>query len=145
MKKHIIHIFMLVFIVSVQGLQSQIIKYEYDEAGNRTHRYYTTVTLSRASSYKSDTIPAPQKELIGTREVLIYPNPTQGALKIEIKGSLPETPTQFILTDMGGHILATNRNSDYIYVYDMSTFPAGVYFLRVIVEGVRKDWKIIKE
>lgn len=137
---------LLQILVSVQIAQSQIIKYEYDQAGNRTGRYYSTVTLSKAATAKTDTVArAPQREIVGKREVLIYPNPTKGALKIEIRGSLPATPVQYVLTDMSGHLLAAIQDGGNSLIYDMNSYPAGIYFLLLTVDGVRSEWKIIKE
>lgn len=146
MKNSFILVLLLLILMSVQVAQSQIIKYEYDQAGNRTGRYYSTVTLSKAATAKTDSAArTPQREMVGKREVLIYPNPTKGALKIEIRGSLPATPVQYVLTDMSGHLLATTQEGGSSLIYDMSTYPAGIYFLLLTVDGVRSEWKIIKE
>ncbi|MDO9154544.1 MAG: hypothetical protein Q7U47_12725 [Paludibacter sp.] len=62
---------------------AQNITFEYDAAGNCTLKYKTVVLASYAKKNTSttDTIANdPQKEMIGEREVIIYPNPTQGAL-----------------------------------------------------------------
>ncbi len=135
---------LLQILLSVQMAQSQIIRYEYDQAGNRTGRY-NTVVLNKVSAHKTDTAAlAPQREMIGKREVLIYPNPTKGALKIEIRGPEPASPVQYVLTDINGHLLATTLDGSSSLIYDMSTYPQGVYFLLLTVEGMQSKWKIIK-
>jgi len=133
---------LLQILLSVQMAQSQIIRYEYDQAGNRTGR---CIVLNKVSAHKTDTAAqAPQREMIGKREVLIYPNPTKGALKIEIRGPQPASPVQYVLTDINGHLLATTLDGSSSLIYDMSTYPQGVYFLLLTVEGMQSKWKIVK-
>lgn len=145
MKKITIFLFLFGLLLFNQEIKAQTIKFEYDEAGNRTLRY-KTVTLTQAKKDITDTVATqPQKEMMGTREVLIYPNPTRGALRIEIKGPQPETAMRFILTDMSGHVLATNQTTSFNYMYDMTSYPAAIYFLRIEIDGKRRDWKIVKE
>jgi len=146
MKNTFTLVLLLQILMSVQIAHSQTIKYEYDQAGNRTGRYYDTVNLRKAAAVKTDTAAeAPQKGMIGKREVLIYPNPTKGALKIEIRGSLPANPVQYVLTDLNGHVLAATQTGGSTLIYDMNSYPAGIYFLQLTVDGVRSEWKIIKE
>jgi len=101
---------------------------------------------SHAKESNTDTLAIkPQKVIIGEREVLIYPNPTQGALKIEILGPQPEQSIQLILTDINGRTLARKETTKSIYIYDMTFYANGIYFLRVVIDGKKQEWKIIKK
>ncbi|MDO9154546.1 MAG: T9SS type A sorting domain-containing protein [Paludibacter sp.] len=62
-----------------------------------------------------------------------------------MKGSEPENPVQFLLTDMNGRLLVRKETTQTIYSYDMNSFPTGVYLLRVTIDGKMKEWKIVKE
>ncbi|MDO9155174.1 MAG: T9SS type A sorting domain-containing protein [Paludibacter sp.] len=149
MKMKLIRIvFTLVLFSFYTNVSAQDITFEYDDSGNCTLKYKTVVLPSHAKQNTSstDTIATePQKEMIGEREVIIYPNPTKGALKIGIKGSVPENPAIFLLTDLNGRLLVRKETTETIYLYDMTSFSTGVYLLRVIIDGKMKEWKIVKE
>ncbi len=124
------------------------ISFEYDNAGNCTLKYKTVVLGPQGAkkNQNNDSIQTlPQKEMIGEREVLIYPNPTRGALKIEIRGTLPKQVIEMMLTDISGHTFASQKINESLFNLDMNAYPAGVYMLRIAIEGEQKDWKIVKK
>jgi len=152
MKRKITYTFILFCILYISpSLSAQNITFDYDAAGNCILKYKTVTLVSHIKSggsgnNSSDSIQQqPQKEMIGEREVSIYPNPTQGALKIEIKGTPIESPIYFYISDINGRILAQKESPDALYTYDMTSYPKGVYLLRVVIDGKKKEWKIIKE
>lgn len=128
------------------GLNAQDIQFEYDDAGNCIVKYKTVVLPSYVKGNKKDTTKIlPQSEIISDREVVIYPNPTKGALKIEIKGKTPEKPIQYLLTDLSGKIVTQAESQEMYFVFDMASFPSGIYLLRVRIDDKWSKWKIIKE
>jgi hypothetical protein len=147
MKKKIFTLVLTLCLVCVTSVTfAQNISFVYDDAGNCTLKYKTVVLSSHAKKNVTDTLSTePQTDMIGERQVIIYPNPTQGALKIEIKGELPKNPAQFFITDMNGRVIARQETSEPLYSYDMTSFPAGIYLLRVVIDGKPKEWKIVKE
>ena len=143
--KRLIFFFLLSGLLSLNNTIKAQISFNYDDAGNCILKY-KTVVISHAKKNITDTLAVEaQKEQIGDLEVLIYPNPTKGAFKINIKGSLPDCPFLFILTDLSGHIIARKETNESSYQYDMTNYPVGVYMLRVVIQGKSKDWKIVKE
>lgn len=136
----------LVVSTSIHSLTGQNIQFDYDAAGNCIVKYKTVVLPSHAKKNGNDTAQiAPQSEIISEREVIIYPNPTKGALKIEIKGATPETPIQYILTDLNGKTIYKIQSANMYYLFDMTSFSSGVYLLRVMIDDKWDTWKIIKE
>ncbi|MFV0467616.1 MAG: T9SS type A sorting domain-containing protein [Dysgonomonas sp.] len=132
------------FIYSLEAQES--IQFDYDEAGNCIVKYKTVVLPSHTKRKANDTTQiAPQSEIVSDREVIIYPNPTQGALKIEIKGPNPESPIRYVLTDMGGNTISKAESKEIYYSFDMTSFPPGVYLLRVMIDDKWNTWKIMKE
>ena len=64
----------------------------------------------------------------------IYPNPTRGALNLELKGAWEEQEDiQIKITDMTGRILAYRITQGAGTVrFDFEELPAGIYFLNII-------------
>lgn len=145
MKKIFLIFTLLATTVAYSSLKAQI-QFDYDAAGNCIVKYKTVVLPSHVKGSGNDTTKlAPQSEIISNREVIIYPNPTKGALKIEIKGANPEKQIQYVLTDLSGKIISKVKSADMYYLFDMISFPSGVYLLRVMIDDKWNTWKIIKE
>ncbi len=145
--KKIFLLFILFVYASNYSLNAQNIQFDYDDAGNCIVKYKTVVLPShvKKSNISDTTKVSPESEIISDREVLIYPNPTKGALKIEIKGQNPEKLIQYQLTDLNGRTIYRVQSEDMFYLFDMTSFPAGVYLLRVMIDDKWSKWKIIKE
>lgn len=139
--------FILSFLLVCSPGQAQSIQFEYDEAGNCIEKYKTVVLPSRTakSNKDNDSIEKPEIGKISEREVVIYPNPTKGILKIEIKGVAPDTPIQYLLMDVNGKMLARKGSGDMSFEFDMTSLSTGIYFLQVIIDEKWEKWKIIKE
>ena len=73
--------------------------------------------------------------------LLIAPNPTTGLVRV-----MMEKPIQkILLSDISGRVLRTLTAWDYEEALDLSSFPAGVYFLRVTnIDQETVTAKIIK-
>ena len=127
---------------------SQDIEFIYDASGNCIEKYKTITLAShiKKGNSLSDSISSKEStDMIGDRTVTIYPNPTEGALRIEVKGECLKSPIVYFITDLSGKIFAQKQTYDLIYDYDMSRFASGVYLLRVVIDEKRKEWKIIKK
>lgn len=138
--------FLFTFMFAASFVSADDIEFDYDDAGNCILKYKTVVLAPRSNAKeKNDSTIKPQIETISEREVLIYPNPTKGALKIEIRGKEPESATHYTLSDMNGKVVFTQESTLLFYQFDMSAFAEGVYLLQVKIDGRWKKWKIIKE
>jgi hypothetical protein len=129
------------------------ITYAYDEAGNRTDRYIIIMNAKSAavvrrdslSQLKSEKISKVYDDHLGDHDVLIYPNPTLGKLKIDITG-LDATQNSIIeiYNVQGNIILQTNpaTGSDQM---DLSSFPNGTYIMRITLGDKKREWRILKQ
>jgi len=145
MRKISLFIILLVSAIASSSLKGQIY-FDYDEAGNCIEKYKTIVLLSKVKGNSKDTTKiVSQSEMISEREVIIYPNPTRGALKVEIRGKFPENPVRYLLTDLSGKTLSQVQSDDMYYLFDMTAYPTGVYLLRIMIDNRWSKWKIIKE
>jgi hypothetical protein len=79
-----------------------------------------------------------------TYEFSLYPNPNQGILAIEIAYETKEA--QIYLFDLKGKLLDSTeiKNSSRRMDWDISRFPAGMYVLRLISDGISQEKTIRK-
>jgi hypothetical protein len=79
-----------------------------------------------------------------TYEFSLYPNPNQGILSIEIAYEISDA--QIYLFDLKGKLLDSTeiKNSSRRMDWDISRFPAGMYVLRLISDGISQEKTIRK-
>jgi hypothetical protein len=138
-------ILLIVFsVLSILPCQSQSsLVYEYDFAGNRVARKVITLPSNIRRYNPSDSIVV--KEVFEEKNILVYPNPTKGALGVEITGGDWGEDIRLILYSGQGVLLYQANAQPGINSIDMTTFPRGWYVLRVQTGEKRKEYKILKE
>lgn len=136
---------MLYFSTGVSGQTT--IHYTYDASGNRTER---AINLGSLKSVAADTVFPRQQERIQDETflpaaVLIYPNPTDGQLMVEITAPGDfESDFSLIVTNINGkQILKKNKESSRTLI-DLSAQPAGVYIFYITRGSIVSRWKIVK-
>ena len=124
------------------------VTYGYDAAGNRVSR-----TIVMAAPLKSAPAPAPVEEeqpavyseVLSDIELKIYPNPTDGLLKVEIH-NLPEDQTANIrLYSMSGKLVTSFKGVTDFVTVDISGQPTGTYLMKIVAGEYHTEWKIIKK
>ncbi len=73
-------------------------------------------------------------------DVLIYPNPSHGFISVDSK----ETISEYYLYDAHGRMANTNVANSSKLLLDLSSFPAGIYFLNLKFKNSVLNVKIIK-
>lgn len=116
---------------------AQNIGFTYDNAGNRIKK---EIVLSKSLFEEDD---EPLKEKMQRRDVVIYPNPTEGEILIQVSGS-PVNGTIEIFS-MNGALIERGNLSGNSCSFDLSYQPEGVYLLKISFEGETSTWKIVKE
>ena len=129
------------------------IQYTYNALGARLSRG-KLITLKSASfiatrdSANNNMVINDQNEIfedsLGQQKVIIYPNPTRGQLKIEIKG-YEQTSTIVYLYDLSGKLLLNKKQFDSTIPLDLSSFTNGTYILKIVMGDKTSEWKILKE
>jgi hypothetical protein len=75
----------------------------------------------------------------------LYPNPTSGAFTIAQTGEKTFASLRVIVYGTRGEIVMsgdwTGENS---HAFDMTDFPSGIYFVKVITEGYAQTFKLVK-
>jgi hypothetical protein len=136
-------------IVCLQLLYSQDkVSYGYDAAGNRTSRtiiYAAPPSPAPAEPQEDEAPPAVYSEMLSDIEIKIYPNPTDGLLKVEIL-NLPEKQTANIwLYNLSGKLITSFRRITDFANIDISEQPTGTYLMKIVAGKNQTEWKIIKK
>jgi len=131
----------------IQTNYSQNVSYTYDAAGNRTGRSIVTTQL-RSSTQPVEEV---EKTTTSTSETLvdfsvrIFPNPTEGKIRIDIN-NLPDGETANLnLYNVSGHLIVSKKNVASSTEINIHGHHKGVYILKVIAGKQQKEWKIVKK
>ena len=129
--KRLIFFLMLGGLLSLNNTAKAQVTYSYDDAGNRVFRH-SIINMQSSRAKKAVVDSTVQKETIGKQEILIYPNPTKGMLKIEISGLNTDTPIRLVLMDANGRPLIERQIIQSSELVDITAYPMGWYLMRII-------------
>lgn len=121
--------------------------YSYDANGNRESA--TIIFLSMSGTSPGPTIKDELKvDLTTNLKITIYPNPTQGNLRMELTGAISEqlnVPGNAIrVWDMQGRLLLSVNSLGASNSVDLSGFSNGTYIMQLFFNGKVRDYKIVK-
>lgn len=142
MKKqlHLLILLLASLCIQAQNQTKDKVTYGYDAAGNRIKREIVVNTTKSAVES-----PSVFTEEFAERIIKIYPNPTQGFLKVELSDfDKAKTVTLHLLNMSGQSILKTKMATNPTDL-DISNRPSGIYILQIIIDGKISTWRIIKE
>lgn len=132
------------------------IKYEYDATGNRWQRrvIFNQPTLNKTTqgdTTSTDTANAikPYKETMidtfGLKQIIVYPNPTEGMMQINIESLTPSPLLGSIkVYNMQGSTMYINNVLQNQNVLDLTALASGNYLLKLDVNRQIKTYQIIK-
>jgi hypothetical protein len=118
--------------------------YVYDNAGNRISRLYSEIPPPEDSE-DEEASTTTDAEILSERIIKIYPNPTEGILTVEIVNFTNDLQAEFLLTDLSGKVINRQKATSGYQTFNLSNQPAGIYLLRIQINGENTTWKIIKE
>ena len=84
------------------------------------------------------------EDFVSEIKVELYPNPTQGLFHVDISGSENFAGAQIEIFASNGVLVGVWTEIAPYNSVDISDKPAGIYFLRLKLEGYENSWKIIK-
>jgi hypothetical protein len=142
-------VWLMVLICTLNCKAQNTVSYHYDDAGNRIDRVIVLDVSFAATTEASESRTKKKKvsyeEELGQFKVIIYPNPTQGELKVEIQTTEEREQATFMVYDLSGSLLINKTSSRDITKLDLSPYPLGTYILRVSTGTYRSEWKIVKQ
>lgn len=127
------------------GMAQPAIFYGYDYAGNRVSRKIVMLYTRSAPATVKKAELAPVEDQLGERKVTVYPNPTQGALAVEITGGDAKDAINLTVFSAQGVQLQSIKVETTTTPIDMSPYPDGWYILRIQTGDKAKEFKIIKQ
>ncbi len=143
--------------MTVNGQDSKMVYYAYDNAGNRTARYCVEAIALRSAvvNPQDTTSESSEPELKGknkyeicdgTTTFNLYPNPTQGNIFFEIVSTDDSYHNAKLkLYNSQGKELLCLSAAHSITNVNMLTYPAGIYVLELEKQDEKRTWKIVKE
>lgn len=137
-------VLLLLLILQVQSAFSQEAHFTYDAAGNRIRREFISYYRNQPSRRQAGS--RNSNNLLTDKLVRIYPNPTDGLLKIEMMEYDSSTPYVIKLLTSSGQQMISRTCSSATTQIDISQRPTGIYFLQIMTsDGAKKTWKIVKK
>ena len=150
------------------GQTASSLLYVYDNSGNRVGR--TIEVPLKVVQPQNDTVHANQQDSvsaannfalipdsinggdntqyvdnIGGQQIIVYPNPTFGVLKVQINPYPQGAKVEINLFDFQNKLLLHTSCTNEITSLDLSAFPNGSYLMYIWINGQVSNWKIIKE
>jgi len=120
------------------------VSFTYDDSGNRTSR--NTIGLKSTSETAEEANSTePFSDKIGEHAVLIYPNPVESELLIEIERLEENTYAEISLFDQGGRLVLTRDKITSSNTINLSHFSAGTYLMIIRLGSDKTKWTIVKE
>ena len=83
-------------------------------------------------------------DFMKNRKVIIYPNPTKGQLKIELKSEEDIEQIPVLIFDTNGILVFSHKMIENPLLIDLSTQTNGTYILRIGEGEGASVWKIVK-
>ena len=132
---------------------AQDFTFSYDAAGNRIERVIylsakSTLQNSSGMNQQTEEENAEQKTMkdqLSGFDLLLYPNPTKGEVLVKITGEESIELVSYNVYDTNGKVVATGTTASSTLLINLSRQKAGIYSLRININGKQQNWKIIKE
>ena len=117
------------------------IVYSYDEAGNRVQSEKEIIlrSIGRTTDIKI------YNDSLSQARIIIYPNPTQGDLKIDIVGIDNFDHTELKVISLNSVVITSVNQLSASNEVDLTNYPNGTYLLIIRLNDDTTTWKIIKE
>lgn len=136
---------LLLLSIAVTGIATatnpEVARYTYDSAGNRVSR---EIIIGVAGDEPQD-IAASLIDVVASKAVRIYPNPTDGNLTISIDDYEESDQASFIIYDLSGVIVYDSKATGQASSVDISDCQSGIYILTIMINGNQSSWRIIKK
>lgn len=136
---------LLLLSIAVTGIaiatNPEVARYTYDSAGNRVSR---EIIIGVAGDEPQD-IAASLIDVVASKAVRIYPNPTDGNLTISIDDYEESDQASFVIYDLSGIIVYNSEATEQASSIDISSCQPGIYILSININGNLSSWRVIKK
>lgn len=122
-----------------------VVSYTYDANGNRVARILSVEALESMQKSVPDNSDTEASANEISSDVLIYPNPTTGMLKVEIRGDSNWEYIDYSVFSFDGDLLFLNRAQPPLFEIDLTAIPDGTYVLKLTIGLKVSSFKVIKQ
>ena len=147
MKLNLIAVLVCCGVCFATPVLSQTLTYYYDETGNRTEKVIVLQKSATVSSLNKNVIHEKEISPAGF-DVLLYPNPTDRILKVEIKSNgknvVESDQVQIEVYDLTGRVIINTPANIGLTLVDLSSQANGTYIMILKYGEIVSRWKIIK-
>ena len=132
----------------LSAFSQNAIRFAYAALGNRVKR---EIVLQNSDVVKRNMSSEEKKEdnfysdMLSEKQIRIWPNPTEGHLKVEIQGLAPEEKACLRITSMSGAVVNVKETTSPVSELDLSHCINGIYLLHIATGRQETTWKIIKK
>ena len=116
----------------------------YDAAGNRLTSEKVIIFTRGSVNGNAPEEKMYQDSLASTR-ITIYPNPTEGDLRIDIAGVTDFESSGLILYDMAGKVVCNITELSESNELDITSYANGMYIMVIKIKEESTTWKIVKK
>lgn len=127
-------------------LSAQTVHFVYDNAGNRTARYID-MSYDRDGGVVNEEDESRREinDSLASNHIHIYPNPTDGHLSVRIDSLKKDQSAYALLIDTYGKNIVYQYADKNDVTIDFSDRDPGIYILRIEIDNLSTEWKIIKK
>lgn len=137
---------LLVFLFTSLSTFSQNAKFWYDASGNRTSRKKLIEFKSETGFTNDNKKPVETfTDTIGETTILIFPNPVENQISVEILGHEEDNGDMITLFDQTGRTILKHQDVTNINTLDISNVKPGIYFMVIKLKSGTTKWNIIKK
>ena len=131
----------------LSAFSQNAIRFAYDALGNRAKRemLQNSDVVKRNMSSEEKKEDNFYSDMLSEKQIRIWPNPTEGHLKVEIQGLAPEEKACLRITSMSGAVVDVKETTSSVSELDLSHCTNGIYLLHIVAGGQETTWKIIKK
>ena len=132
----------------LSAFSQNAIRFAYDALGNRVKReivLQNSVVVKRNMSSEEKKEDNFYSDMLSEKQIRIWPNPTEGHLKVEIQGLAPEEKACLRITSMSGAVVNVKETTSPVSELDLSHCINGIYLLHIATGRQETTWKIIKK
>lgn len=134
----------IAFLCNSESFWAQNFSVGYDANGNRISRAIIPLKSASVNSSQHEADTSKYYEKMDDFVISVFPNPTEGELKIEIsRFDLVQNSSIKVFNSQGSLIVQmSSSGSDYI---NLTKYPPGYYIMQIDINGKKSEWKILKE
>lgn len=136
---------LLFFLLGTSSYSQGLFRYTYDAAGNRTVRRYSISMLAS----EEDEIQLKEEKNIDSKmlkrhHISVLTNIANDEILVRISNLKNETVGEITTYSISGTLVAKIKIREENTIVDLSDQPAGVYIMRINIEGEISGWKVTK-